>query len=248
VKYGPKLSFWSFIFAGMNQELVIKSSTKQAVVFGASGLIGGFCLEYLLNHPAYSSVLVFGRRVPGFRHEKMTALQVDFENMEAWAGQIRGDDLFICLGTTMKKAGSKKAFYHVEYDYITDLVAYAELHRMKQVMLVSAMGADSSSVFFYNQVKGKIEESVRCRDFWSIHIFRPSVLIGSREEVRPLESFAAGAGMALRVLGPKLFAGITPIEGEKVALSMVRAAQGTRSGVFYYPSQVMAKMGKKEQN
>lgn len=248
MKYRPKLSFWSFIFACMNQEVVIKSSTKQAVLLGASGLIGGYCLEYLLNHPAYSSVLVLGRRIPEYRHEKLTALQVDFEDIASWANQIRGDDLFICLGTTMKKAGSKKAFYHMEFEYIADLVAYAELHRMKQVMLVSALGADSSSVFFYNQVKGKIEENVRCRDFWSIHFFRPSVLIGSREEVRPMESFAAGAGMALRLLGPKLFAGITPIEGEKVALSMVKAAQGTRSGVFYYPSGVMSKMGKKEKN
>jgi len=228
----------------MNGDLSIKSSTKQALLFGASGLVGSHCLQALLHHPAYQSVTAFYRSAPDIKHERLRVHQVDMEQIDDWSNFLEGDDLFICLGTTMGKAGSKKSFFHIEYDYLQHILAYAQGKGVQQVMLVSAMGADSSSMFFYNQVKGKIEEMARCMDFWSIHIFRPSVLIGSRKEVRPLESFAAGAGMALKLLGPKLFSKITPIEAEKVALSMVKAAQGTRSGVFFYPSSVMAKFGK----
>ncbi len=214
------------------------------MLFGASGLVGSHCLQALLHHPAYKQVSAFYRQSPGLKQDKLIVHEVDMERMDEWSDLIEGEDLFICLGTTMSKAGSKKAFFRIEYEYLQRILAHAQKKGVQQVMLVSAMGADSSSLFFYNQVKGKIEEMVRCMDFWAIHFFRPSILIGSREEVRPMESFAAGAGMALKLLGPKLFSKITPIEAEKVALSMVKAAQGTRSGVFYYPSHYMARFGK----
>lgn len=224
--------------------LEIRSSTKTALVFGASGLIGSHVLDFLLDHPAYESVIAFYRSPSSMEHPKLIKAIVNFEKMDDWKEMISGDDLFICLGTTMNKTGSKKAFYHVEYDYINDITQIAENNGVKQVLLVSAMGADTKSFFFYNQVKGLIEESVKIKKFWSIHFFRPSVLLGNREEVRPMEALAAGAGLALKVIGPKLFSKITPIEGETVARCMVRAAQEMRAGVFYYPSNLIAKLGK----
>lgn len=241
---GGKFNVLASYLSRMNEDLTIKSSTKQALLFGASGLVGSHCLQALLHHPAYKKVNAFFRHAPELKHDRLVTHQVDMEQMAEWSDRIVGDDLFICLGTTMGKAGSKKAFYHIEFEYVQLILAYAQKNGIRQVLLVSAMGADSTSLFFYNQVKGKIEEMARCMDFWAIHLFRPSLLIGSRDEVRPMESFAAGAGMALKLLGPKMFAKITPIEAEKVALSMVKAAQGTRSGVFYYPSHYMAKFGK----
>jgi uncharacterized protein YbjT (DUF2867 family) len=242
--HGYKFTLLATYLSGVNEGLTIKSSAKHALLFGASGLVGSHCLQALLHHPAYKKVSAFYRRAPVIQQDKLVVHQVDMEKIGDWGDLIEGEDLFICLGTTMNKAGSKKAFYHIEYDYLMHILDYAQKKGVQQILLVSAMGADSSSLFFYNQVKGKIEEMARCMDFWAIHIFRPSLLIGSREEVRPLESFATGAGMALKLLGPKLFSKITPIEAEKVALSMVKAAQGTRSGVFYYPSHYMAKFGK----
>ncbi len=230
----------------MQDDLIIRSSAKHALIFGATGLIGSHGIQFLLDHPAYEKVTAFLRSPIDLDHPKLKKSIVDFEEIPLWADLIQGDDLFICLGTTMKKAGSKKNFYHIEYNYVDQITSIAEHQRVKQIMIVSAMGADAKSLFFYNQVKGLIEDLVKAKDFWAIHIFRPSVLIGDRNEVRPLESLAAGAGMALRVIGPKLFSKITPIEGEKVAFSMVKVAQGTRSGVFFYPSSIMSKIGKKE--
>jgi uncharacterized protein YbjT (DUF2867 family) len=226
--------------------LELRSSTKRALVFGASGLIGSSVVEMLLDHPAYESISAFYRSPLAEAKTKIITHIVDFEQMEDWRDLITGDDLFICLGTTLNKAGSKKNFYHAEYDYINDITQLAENNGVKQVFLVSAMGADSTSYFFYNQVKGLIENSLKIKNFWSIHIFKPSVLLGNREEVRPMEALAAGAGLALKVLGPKLFSKITPIEGETVARCMVKSAQEMRSGVFFYPSNLIAKLGKKQ--
>ena len=224
----------------------LRSSTKTAIVFGASGLIGSHVIDFLLQHPAYEYVIAFYRSPSSHEHDRLIKRIVDFEKMSEWADFIKCDDLFICLGTTMKKAGSKKAFYHQEYEYINDISQIAENNGVKQVMLVSAAGADSKSFFFYNQVKGLIEDSLKIKNFWSMHLFRPSVLLGDREEVRPMEALAAGAGLALKVIGPKLFSKITPIEGETVARGMVKVAQEMRSGVFYYPSNLIARLGKKE--
>lgn len=229
----------------MDEDLIIRSSSKHALIFGASGLVGAHCIRNLLAHPAYDRVTAFSRRPLQVEHPKLTTVLVDFEEIPIWADQIAGDDIYICLGTTLKQAGSKQSFYHIEYDYIDQICSIGSHHGVKQLLLVSAMGANADSVFFYNQVKGLIEDNVKRKNFWAVHLFRPSVLIGAREEVRPLESLAAGAGMALRVLGPKLFANITPIESEKVAHCMVESAQGTRSGVFFYPSSVIARLGKK---
>lgn len=226
--------------------LEIRSSTKTALVFGASGLIGSSVVAMLEAHPAYESISAFYRSPVPDGYSKVDSHIIDFEQMNEWKDLITGEDLFICLGTTLSKAGSKKNFYHAEFDYINDITQLAENNGVKQVFLVSSMGADSTSYFFYNQVKGLIEDSLKIKNFWSIHIFRPSVLLGNREEVRPMEALAAGAGLALKVLGPKLFSKITPIEGETVARCMVKSAQEMRSGVFYYSSNLMARLGKKQ--
>jgi len=227
----------------LDQTIQIQTSAKKAILFGATGLVGTHCLQELLGHPAYHSVTCFYRsEVPSIEDPNFIGHQVDFEDMGSWATLIEGHDLF----TTLKKAGSKNAFYHIEYEYITKIATIAEVNGIRQIFIVSAPGADSRGYLFYNQIKGMIEDKVKRMDFWSIHFLRPSVLLGSREEARPFEDLAAGAGLALKLISPKLFSNITPIEGHKVARCMVKVAQSTRSGVFYYPSSVIARLGKKD--
>jgi len=229
----------------MSDDPVIQNSSKKALVFGASGLVGSHVVSLLLEHPAYHEVHAFYRSGSETQFEKLQKRVIDFEKLEDYQHLIQGNDLFICLGTTIGKAGSKKNFYHLEYEYITTIAKIAETNKVGQVLIISSMGADAKSMFFYSQVKGLIEDKIKTMDFWSIHFLRPSVLLGQREESRPMESFAAGAGLALRAMGPKLFSKITPIEAYKVALSMVKLAQETKSGVFYHSSDVLAKLGKK---
>lgn len=228
----------------MSDNTILRVSNKTALVFGASGLIGAQVVNQLLNHPAYEKVIAFYRKEVDLQHLKLETHIVDLEEILDWMQWIRGHDLFICLGTTMEKAGSKKAFHHIEYDYITKIAGIAQSNGVNQLMLVSALSADAKSLFFYNQVKGLIEDYIKQLEFWAIHILRPSLLLGERNEQRTLESISAGVGLALKAIGPKLFSKITPIEGEKVARCMIKVAQETRSGVFYYPSEVIAKIGK----
>ncbi len=228
----------------MSADTYIQYSSKKALVFGASGLVGSHLVSLLIDHPSYDEVHAFYRSGFETKFEKLQKRVIDFEKLEECENLIHGNDLFICLGTTIGKAGSKKQFYHMEFEYITTIARIAEKNKVGQILLVSSMGADAKSMFFYSQVKGLIEDEIKKMDFWSIHFLRPSVLLGQREDSRPMESFAAGAGLALRAMGPKWFAKITPIEAYKVAQSMVKLAQETRSGVFYHSSDVLAKLGK----
>ncbi|MEP7266108.1 MAG: NAD(P)H-binding protein [Saprospiraceae bacterium] len=228
----------------MSDQSTIRNSNKKALVFGASGLVGSQVVSFLSDHAAYSRVDAFYRSGDETEFEKLHKHVVEFEDMSSWADQVTGKDLYMCMGTTMKKAGSKKVFHHIEFDYITQIASIAAENGVNQFIIVSASSADKNSLFFYNQVKGLIENKIKRMDFWAIHILRPSILLGQREETRTLESFAAGAGLALKAIGPKLFSGVTPIEAQKVAFCMVKVAQETRSGVFYYPSSVIAKLGK----
>jgi uncharacterized protein YbjT (DUF2867 family) len=220
--------------------MTIQYSSKKALIFGASGLVGSQVTSRLMDHTAYEEVHAFYRTGQALSINKLYKQVVDFEKMQDWAHLIRGNDLFICLGTTMKQAGSKAAFYHQEFDYISSIAQYAEQQEVGQLLIISALGADAKSVFFYNQVKGLIEDRLKKMNFWAIHFFRPSLLLGERVIPRTLESYAAGAGLALKAIAPGFFKNSTPIESSKVAGFMVSKAQDTRSGVFWHSSADMA--------
>ena len=90
---------------------------RTAVLLGATGLVGGHVLDGLLADEAYSAVTTLGRRAPGDSHTKLTHHVIDFDQLQAHAELLIADDVFCCLGTTIKQAGSKEAFRRVDYDY-----------------------------------------------------------------------------------------------------------------------------------
>jgi uncharacterized protein YbjT (DUF2867 family) len=214
----------------------ISKDKKTALLFGATGLVGGHALEFLLLHPAYDKVIAFVRKPLQQSHEKLVQQVIDFDKPDTWGHLVKGDDLFCCLGTTMAKAGSKAAFFKVDFTYPMQAAHFALQNKVHQYLLVSSVGADTESLFFYSKVKGQLEEALQKLDFWSIHIFRPSLLLGERNENRFGEEVAGKIGKLIDRFTGGLLTKYKPIEADVVAKAMVAAAQGLEPGTHVYPS------------
>jgi uncharacterized protein YbjT (DUF2867 family) len=217
-------------------DLNITKNNKTALVFGATGLVGGYLLQFLLLHPAYRKVVVFTRRPLSLEHEKLKQHIVDFDRPAQFKPLIQGDDLFCCLGTTLAKAGSKEAFFKVDFTYTHEAATMAAENGVHQFLLVSSVGARPDSMFYYSQVKGQIEVAVQQLPFWAIHIFRPSILLGERNENRWGEQTAGKLGRLIDRFTGGLLSKFRPIEADIVAKAMVAAAQGLKPGVQVYAS------------
>jgi uncharacterized protein YbjT (DUF2867 family) len=207
---------------------------RTALVAGATGLIGKQLVQYLLQSPAYAEVRVLTRNPLGIDHPKLNEITYDYAQPDAEA--VRGDDIFCCLGTTMKKAGSKDAFRRVDLEYPLQVARLARQNGARQYLIVTAMGADSDSLFYYNQVKGDVQEELRAMQFPVLRIFQPSLLLGKRSEARLGEQVGEWLAVLLKpvMLGP--LRKYRAIDSAKVARAMVQLAQQPGQGVYVYES------------
>ncbi|MEO6132318.1 MAG: NAD(P)H-binding protein [Saprospiraceae bacterium] len=222
----------------------IQRHHKVAVLFGATGLIGNCCLRRLLVHQAYEKVISIGRSPLMATHPKLIHYEVDLSQPDNYRHLMRGDDLFICLGTTMKKAGSREAFYAVDHDLIFSIAKTGSLQGMNQLIFVSSIGSDSRSLIYYLKVKGALEGDVRRLPYWGIHIMRPSVLLGNREDQRPAELIAGMLGKGLQRFSGSILGDIAPIDADDVAKAMVQAAQTLKQGTHIYHGSEIVKLAK----
>ncbi|RNI29862.1 oxidoreductase [Rufibacter immobilis] len=214
-------------------------SAKTALIAGASGLVGGHCLQLLLQSPRYNKVISIGRKTLPVEHPKLQQLTVDFDHLEKHRHSLIADDVYCCLGTTIKKAGSKENFRKVDYQYVVNLAKVTSGHFATQFLVVSALGADGGSSIFYNQVKGEMEQAVKALPFTAVHIFQPSLLLGDRQEFRlgekAAEVFMKGFGFLFK--GP--LNKYRAIEARTVAKAMLEAAKQDGGGVLVHPSEQM---------
>jgi len=197
---------------------------KNALIAGATGLVGGYVLRRVLANPSYSRVEILVRRETPVHDPKLVQRIVDFEHPYAGMEGIGADEVFCCLGTTIRKAGSQEAFRRVDHDYPLALTRFAKTVGAGRFLMVSALGADPGSSVFYNRVKGEVEKAVAAIGLPAAHFFRPSLLIGPRSENRPGEKIAAAVG---KVIAPLLLGGLRkyrPIHADAVAAAMVYAA------------------------
>ena len=163
---------------------------KTAILLGASGLVGGYVLEYLLNDDTYEKVIVLSRKISNQPHPKKQELIINFDELEQHKNELKADVVFCCLGTTISKAGSKEAFKKVDYEYPLKVAEIAKQNGAKSYLLISALGASKSSIVFYNQVKGEVENAIQQLQFDAFHILQPSLIIGERKEARFTEGIA----------------------------------------------------------
>ncbi|MEO8472865.1 MAG: NAD-dependent epimerase/dehydratase family protein [Chryseolinea sp.] len=209
---------------------------KTALIAGASGLIGEQLLGLLLENEKYDKVIAVVRRGIA-THPKLEQFTIDLGNEKDYEG-IKADDVFCCLGTTIAKAGSKDNFRKVDFQYPLVLAESMKRNGAKQYLIVTALGASKKSSIFYNQVKGEVEEAVSKIDFESIHIFRPSLLIGERKEKRPGEDAAKWVYTVFGFLFPSKYKGISVT---KIARAMLTFASEHEHGIFIHESNVLQK-------
>ncbi|ELY3457287.1 NAD(P)H-binding protein [Cronobacter sakazakii] len=190
---------------------------SRVLITGASGLVGSHLLRMLVDEPRVTSIIAPTRRplrVPMHKVENPCDPQLSDVLTELSAPL---DIVFCCLGTTRREAGSKEAFILADYTLVVDTSLAGLRLGAKHMLVVSALGANPNSPFFYNRVKGEMETALKAQGWPRLTIARPSLLIGDREKRRAGESFMAPL---FRLLPGKWKA----IEAHTVAQAMVNAA------------------------
>jgi uncharacterized protein YbjT (DUF2867 family) len=210
------------------------SDQRTAVVLGASGMVGGFCLRALVDDAGYARVMVFGRReLAGDVHSKVSQRIGDLAGLTA--GDFRGaQDVFIALGTTIRKAGSQAEFRRIDLELPLHLASEAVKAGAEQLVIVSSVGADPGSRNFYLRTKGELEQQLRALPFQAIHILRPSLLTGKRAEFRLAEAMAMGIAPVLNIFMFGPLRRYRAIRAELVGKAMVAAARSGKTGTFIY--------------
>ncbi|RAP26669.1 hypothetical protein C2W64_01385 [Brevibacillus laterosporus] len=215
---------------------------KTALLAGASGLVGGHLLSFLLKAPEYERIYVIVRKALPIDHPKLEHVVLSFENLTQHRSLFSCTHIFCCLGTTRKKAKSKEQFQRVDYEYPLTMARLAKEQGAEKFLLVSAIGANANSLFFYNQIKGKIEQDIKTLQLPTTLFFRPSLLLGNRHEHRFAEHWAS---KLFPLLSPFLIGPLTTyraIPAEEVAYSMYQAAQQPVTGSYVYKSSLIHDM------
>jgi len=169
------------------------------------------------------------------KHAKLREHVVDFGKLEGFAWPAV-DDVYCCLGTTIRTAGSRTAFRAVDHDYPLAVARGTRAAGARQCLFVSAMGADAHSSVFYSRVKGELEAAIAALAFPAAIAFRPSLLAGDRAEHRLGERLALALLQPLRGLVPAKY---RPVADTAVAHAMRDYAGRGLAGFHVVPSDVI---------
>lgn len=201
-------------------------SQKVAVLFGATGLTGSHVLSELLDSDSYQQVHAFVRRPLDVSHSKLRVVEqplesISAEHLDALPNEL---DVFICLGTTLAKAGSKELFRKVDYFLPLKLVNLLKA-KTNHYLIISSLGAHPRSSSFYLSVKGQLEEDLKVLDINRLTFFRPSLLKGERSEKRLMEGLSLKlSGWFNPIFSLKFLTKYRPTESHELAAVMVKVA------------------------
>lgn len=215
-----------------------------ALIAGGSGLVGGSLLELLAVQPDVNRVLAVTRRPLIYDHPKVANRIVRFEALEQSLEGTHADVAFCCLGTTLKMAGSQQAFRLVDHDLVLAFARAAHKAGVQRFVLNSSVGADPQSGNFYLRVKGETEAHVAQIGFAALDIIQPSLLLGWRKEIRPLEL----AGILVMPVVNPLLLGVAEqyraVSARTVAAAMLGAARSQRKGIYRHTHRAIAELAR----
>jgi uncharacterized protein YbjT (DUF2867 family) len=211
-----------------------EAESRVALIAGASGFVGNFALDALLDAPDVSRVYAVTRRPLGREHPRLANRIVRFDQMETQLKGLTCHFALCCLGTTIKQAGSEQAFKAVDIDSVMAFAKTAKAAQAQRFVVVSSALADPKSKNFYLRTKGEMEVALMGIGFASLDILQPSILLGWRGEIRPLE---LAASVLMPLVNPVLTGKREPLRGisaRTVAAAMVGVTRSGRRGVQRY--------------
>lgn len=206
---------------------------RTALILGASGLTGQVLLQLLLADTLYSRVIIYVRKQVLINHPKLQQEIVNYDKLDS---AVLADDVFCCLGTTIKKAGSQQAFRQVDLVYPQKVAELQKNAGSKRFLLISAVGADEQSSIFYSKTKGQVEKAISVLEYSCTCIFRPSLIMGERSERRVGEKI--GIFLA-KIIGPVLVGPLKkyqPVSALGIAKAMKHAAHQFEDGLHFISS------------
>ncbi|RYD56383.1 MAG: NADH-quinone oxidoreductase subunit F [Sphingobacteriales bacterium] len=208
---------------------------KTAIVLGATGLVGKQLVKKLLVNFSFAKVKIFVRRSTGIKDPKLEEHIINFDKPDEWKRLVTGDVLFSAFGTTLAKAGGKDAQYKIDYTYQYRMAAIAADNKVPVYVLISSAGASPSAMVFYSKMKGELERDIMRLPFEKIHIIRPGLLAGDRDEKRMGEVIGEKV-LNIAALIPA-FNKYKPIKDVQVADAMIHAALKNDKGIYRYTLQ-----------
>ena len=212
---------------------------KTALLFGATGLVGGHLLNQLISNNNYSKIKLFVRSTIKINNPKVEIIQTDFNNLENYEKDIKGDDCFLCIGTTKQNSPDKNEYRRVELEIPKKIAQIAKSNSVNSFIFVSSGYADPKSSGDYLKFKGEVEVELKSLNFPKLGIMRPSFLLGDRKEKRVGEKIGI---LIFKLLSP-LFIGplkkMKPIHSEIVAKAMLKICEQEHQQVVFESNEIV---------
>ena len=212
---------------------------KTALVFGASGLVGGHLVNQLILNSNYSKIKIFVRSKIELINPKIEIIETDFNDLEKYRNDITGDDCFFCIGTTKKNSPDKNEYKRVELELPKQVAQIAKSNLVNSFVFVSSGYADPKSSGDYLKFKGLVEEDLIRLNFPKLGIMRPSFLLGARQEKRVGEKIGI---FIFKLLSP-LFLGplkkMKPVHSETVAKAMIKIANENLEKTIFESDEIV---------
>lgn len=217
-----------------------------AIIFGATGLVGSYLIRLLCDSNQYDKVISFSRKHCGYENAKLSERISDLSDIRTVESEIKGDHLFCCVGTTIKKAGNQENFTKVDFDLPAEIADISKKNKVQHFLVVSSISADAESSSFYLRTKGQMEQHVIQSSIPKISIVRPSMLLGPRKEFR----FGEAAGkVAMKLVTPLMFGKFKKYRGihaEDVAAAMLTISATNTEGAKIYESDELQQIAYKQ--
>lgn len=211
-------------------------STKIVSIVGATGLTGNKLLELLIADTSISCINLLTRRPISGYPEKVNVRLVNFSDYESVRIAVEDSDaVFSCIGTTQKNVkGNNELYYKIDYDIPLMVARCAKDAGCNAFFIIGSVGADAGSRFFYTQLKGKLELALQQLQYSALYIFRPSFILGKRQERRLLERITQPVFRAMSVLFLGSLTKYKPITASKLVAAMYNAWKNQQPGVHFY--------------